>query len=158
MNNLKTTNNNKKEGGFSIIELVMVLAIIAAATAVILFAGSKMFGQAKKTQVINDTAVAIPSAISICSSIHRGVLSSCNKDSLRRKSQTLESTTACGDIWTVVATATKVVLTYPLDSCESKNDIGNEVVEYVKELPRIDTTNTNYTASSSDIKITYLKK
>jgi len=158
MKNSKTMHKNKKQSGFSIVELSIVLAIIAAAVAVILFSGSKMFGEAKKTAVLNDTAVAIPAAISICSSIHRGDLSSCNKDSLMRKAPTLETETACGDSWTIVASSTKVVLTYPLDSCESKDNIGNEVVEYVKELPRIDATNTSYTSSSSDLKITYLRK
>jgi hypothetical protein len=52
--------------------------------------------------------------------------------------------------------AIKIVLTYPLDSCSGKDNIGNEVVEYVAELPRIDSTGTRY--NSPKLTITYLRK
>ncbi|CAB5507995.1 hypothetical protein AZO1586I_2270 [Bathymodiolus thermophilus thioautotrophic gill symbiont] len=51
-------------------------------------------------------------------------------------------------------------MTYPLTSCGDANDIGDEVIEHVKRLPRIstDTSKTNYTSGSKSLKITYLRK
>jgi competence protein ComGC len=149
---------NKKQSGFSIIEFVLVLAAVVSITALIIFSGTKLFGQGAKTQVITDTSVTIPSAVAICSRIHKGDLSKCSKESLLRKSQTLEEKTVCGDNWTIVASADEVVLTYPLVSCADKDDIGNEVVEYVGQLPRIDTSTSKTNYTSPNIKITYLRK
>jgi prepilin-type N-terminal cleavage/methylation domain-containing protein len=147
-----------KQSGFSAIELMLVLAAISVFTMVVLFSASKFFGEGSKTQVINDTAVSIPSAVARCSKLHKGNLTSCTKASLLRKAPTLEATTACGDIWTVAPSATKIVLTYPLDSCSGKDNIGNEVVEYVAELPRIDSTATGTRYNSPKLTITYLRK
>jgi hypothetical protein len=80
----------------------------------VLVAGGKMFSS--KQEIITDTAIAIPSAVSVCAKLHRGDLTTCNKSSLMRKVQTLEEKTACGDTWTIAASATEVVLTYPLTS------------------------------------------
>ncbi|CAB5495786.1 hypothetical protein [uncultured Gammaproteobacteria bacterium] len=147
-----------KQQGFSLVELVIVIAIVSALTALVLVAGGKMFSS--KQEVIADTAIAIPSAVSVCAKLHRSDLSSCNKSSLMRKVSTLEDKTACGDTWTITTSSTEVTLTYPLTSCGDANDIGDEVVEHVKRLPRIstDTSKTNYTSGSKSLKITYLRK
>ncbi len=161
MKNKQTNQQVKKEKGFSLIELVIVIAIVAALSAIVLIQGGKMFGEGSKQGVIQDVAVAIPSAVGICSKIHRGNLTSCTKASLMRKAATLETTTACGDSWTLgTASDTEVELKYPLTSCGDADDIGNEVVEYVKELPRIstDTAKTKYTSGDKTLIITYLKK
>jgi prepilin-type N-terminal cleavage/methylation domain-containing protein len=153
----KMINNKKiKQQGFSLVELMIVLAIISTLTIIVLVAGGKMFSS--KQEIITDTAIAIPSAVSVCAKLHRGDLTTCNKSSLMRKVQTLEEKTACGDTWTIAASATEVVLTYPLTSCSDADDIGSEVIEYVKELPRISTDISKTKYVSKSLQITYLIK
>ncbi|CAB5495701.1 hypothetical protein BTHERMOSOX_1003 [Bathymodiolus thermophilus thioautotrophic gill symbiont] len=147
-----------KQRGFSLIELVIVIAIIAVLSVVVLFSGSQMFSEGTRRGVLIDTTVAIPAAINLCSKIHRGDLSGCNKESLMRKVPTLDEKTACGDLWSIAPADDQVVLTYPLTSCEDRKDIGEDIVEYVLELPRISKPSTAYTNSDFTIRITYLKK
>jgi hypothetical protein len=41
--------------------------------------------------------------------------------------QTLKEKTVCGDTWTIAASATEVVLTYPLTSCSDADDSFSQV-------------------------------
>jgi fatty-acid desaturase len=54
----------------SLVELMIVLAIISTLTIIVLVAGGKMFSS--KQEIITDTAIAIPSAGSVCAKLHRG--------------------------------------------------------------------------------------
>lgn len=156
--------NKNKQSGYTIAEFAGV-GVLAVIVVLGVYTGvAKLSSIPTKTAVMAEVLNHIPSGILQCTKINRGDMTTCTADNIIQKVSSLETgaKTPCGDTWTfATAAADKVVLNYFLTSCEDKDSLGEELLEVVKKLPRIDKTTTgatSYDSANSKLKVTFLKK
>lgn len=151
--------NKNKQSGYTIAEFAGV-GVLAVIVVLGVYTGvAKLSSIPTKIAVMAEVLNHIPSGILQCTKINRGVMTNCTAANIIQKVSSLtDDKTPCGDTWTFDApsTADKVVLNYPLTSCEDKDFLGEELLEVVKKLPRIDKATTSY--DNSILKVTFLKK
>ena len=146
--------NNNKQKGFSLIELILALAIISVLAVVVYNMGASSSGSIAHSQVKEETKAFFPIAVKNCLSRVRGDLSGCTASKIQTISISplTSTTTPCGDTWSVTSTAPSIVVVYPLDQCIDNDSFGADLATDLSVFHKISAV---YDNSTNDLTITY---
>lgn len=153
-NNNKKQITNNKQAGLALADLIMYLVGVAALTVVALAMFGDTKGKISHSGVKEEVSVFFPVAVQSCLNRTRNDLSGCTAAKITTVSISplSSTTTACGDTWSVVASAASVVLTYPLDGCIDNDSFGGELETELTALHKISAA---YSESTDDLSVTY---
>jgi type II secretory pathway pseudopilin PulG len=135
------TNPLKKQGGYTLVELGLVLIVILILGGVIYASFTALYNSAKD-QAVETEILQFNLALHRCISRNNLDLSTCNNNKIILYSGLTSTTTACGDTWSATPTINDVVFTYPLNSCEDSDGLGDSLVKKIDLLPNVFATYT----------------
>jgi prepilin-type N-terminal cleavage/methylation domain-containing protein len=155
MNNNKQTIKAQIQKGFTMIEILIVIAIMAILIAV---GASYLFSNnpTDKFKLDKELIEGVPNAIVSCHENNPTSLATCTSALITTlpRSYFSNTTTACGDTWSVAPTASQIVWTYPLDTCTDNDVIGASYATKLSGLTKITAT---YDNATDDLTITILR-
>jgi prepilin-type N-terminal cleavage/methylation domain-containing protein len=151
MKNTKHKNQNK-QAGFTMVELLIVIAvmsILVALSAVYLFNSNP----SDNFKLDKELLEGVPSTKIACDKYNPSSLVSCTDTLIPTlpNSYFENTTTVCGDTWSVTPSANQIVWTYPLDSCADNDVIG---ASYALKLSDMSKTSASYDSATDDLTIT----
>lgn len=111
-------NKIKKQGGFSIVELLVVIAVITVLTLAIYSGKDAIYAKNNRSLVQKELQIYFPNAVLECNIYYRTLIG-CDKDRIVELSALQNTNTVFGDTWSVVDSANEIVVTYPLTSADN---------------------------------------
>ena len=159
INKVTIANKNNKQSGIALLDVVVALVIVGIIISVVYSVSTSAKSSLSQKQVTEEVKGFFPVAVGNCLSRKRGDLSHCDTATIITASISPLSSTAtpCGDVWSAVATAPSIVVTYPLDQCGANTDRDAFGASLAADLNPEVKINASYDAASDELTITYLR-